>query len=373
VVVGLGLVLVGVRIAAAEGTPTADDQSDHPATRRRRPPPPPPEPPPPREPQAPVELGEEPSGFARFGRGQTTVPPEEQLPLPDRWRAGWPSYQRYPTATGESLYRRGSLWNPYDLNVLKGDYPIYGQHIFLITTLQSDTLVEGHKLPVPSGVSAARPDSEDFFGEGEQAVVNQNFITTFELFHGNAAFKPRDWEIRVTPVFNFNYVDTQENGLLNVDVRHGTDRFDGHIGLQELFGDWKIADVSPYYDTVNVRGGIQGFVSDFRGFIFAEFQPGLKLSGNWAANRWQWNVAYFRLLEKDTNSGLNTIFADRHQNVVVADVFRQDTIWQGYTAQLSLHYNGDDPTRHFDNNGNLTRPAAAGDVREHAIQVGYLG
>ena len=377
--ISLTLLLLG---SAAAGTRPRRHRAVHAATRRRhgetatprrRAPPERPVPPAPPAPQPPVRVTGEPTGFARFGRGPETVPAVEQLPLPDRWRAGWPRYERYPGATGESVYRRGTVWNPYDLNLLKGDYPILGRHVFLVTTLRSDTLVEGHRLPVPSGVSAARPDSEQFFGKGEQLAIDQNFIVSLELFHGDAAFKPRDWEVRVTPVFNLNYVDTRENGLVNVDVRRGTDRLDGHVALQELFGDWKIADVSPYYDTVNVRGGIQGFVSDFRGFLFADFQPGLKLSGNRAANRWQWNLVYFRQLEKDTNSGLDTVFADRHQNVAIANVLRQDTFWPGYTAQLSAHYNGDDATRHFDENGFLVRPAAIGDVRPHAVRVGYLG
>ncbi len=347
--------------------------AETPATKRRRPAPPRPTPPAPPPAVPPIHVDEEPAGFARFGHADDTVPAVEQLPFPDRWRAGWPRYQRYPGATGESIYRRGSIWNPYDLNLLKGDYPIAGDHLFLATTLLSDTLVEGRRLPVPSGVGAARADSEPFFGRPEQLGVAQRFVVSLDLFHGDAAFKPRDWAVRVTPVFDLNYAGTAENGLVNVDVRDRTDRVDSHVALQELFADWKIADVSPHYDTVGVRGGIQSFTSDFRGFVFTDFQPGLKLAGTAAANRWQWNVAFFRFLEKDTNSGLNTVFADRHQNVAVANVYRQDTLWPGYTAQLSAHYDGDDATRHFDDNGFLTRPAAVGDVRPHAIQVGYLG
>src|SRR6266446_5093020 len=329
--------------------------------------------PPPAPPQPPIPVTEEPTGFAGFGGRVRELPPAEEVPIPDRWRTGFPSYDRYGHYPGEYPFTRGHLWDPYDLNMLKGDYPIVGQHTFLDLTLQSDTVIEGHRVPVPSGVSAERADSENFFGHGEQLAVNQDFRVTIDLFHGDAGFKPRDWELRASPVFNLNYLATRETGLVNIDVREGTDRLDGHIALQELFGDWKVADVSPYYDTVNVRGGIQAFLSDFRGFIFSDFEPGLKLSGNYASNRYQWNLAYFRPLEKDTNSGLNTVFKDRQQNVIIANLFRQDTLWPGYTAELSLHYNGDDASRHFDNNGFLVRPAWIGDARPHDIRVGYLG
>ncbi len=78
------------------------------------------------------------------------------------------------------------------------------------------------------------------------------------------------------------------------------------------------------------------------------------------------------MLEKDTNSGLNR-FDTRHQNVYIANIFRQDFIRKGYTIQASLHYNDDRRSIEFDRNGFLVRPALIGDVRPHAIKVGYIG
>src|SRR5439155_22391177 len=88
--------------------------------------------------------------------------------------------------------------------------------------------------------------------------------------------------------------------------------------------------------------------------------------------RLQYSAAYFSMLEKDTNSGLNR-FDTRHQNVYVANIFRQDFIRKGYTIQGSLHYNDDRRSVKYDRNGFLVRPAFIGDVRPHAIKVGYLG
>ncbi|HLY37875.1 MAG TPA: hypothetical protein VKU61_07555 [Candidatus Binatia bacterium] len=343
------------------------------ATPRRLPTPTPPEPPPPAAPEPPVAETEEPTGFARFTPGPQSYEPEPAIPLPDRWRIGWPDIERYPGTSHEVPYVRGHWWDPYNLSVLKGDYPILGQHTFLAFTARSDTLLEGRRLPTPSDVSSARADSPEFFGRGEQFFFEQNFLLSFELFHGNAAFKPRDWEIRATPVFNMNYLHAEENGVVNIDPRRGTDRFDGHVAFQELFGDAKLADVSPYYDTVDARAGIQGFTSDFRGFLFSDFSPGLRLFGNYDANRTQWNLVYFRQLEKDTNSGLNTLFSDRKQNIAIANITRQDFLWPGYSAQLSLNFNDDEPSRHYDENGFLVRPANIGDSTRHAVRVGYLG
>jgi hypothetical protein len=78
------------------------------------------------------------------------------------------------------------------------------------------------------------------------------------------------------------------------------------------------------------------------------------------------------MLEKDTYSDLNT-FDDRRQNIVIANLFKQDFLTKGYTAQWSLHANFDDGGTHYDKNDNLTRPELLGDVRPHSLEAVYLG
>ena len=314
---------------------------------------------------------EPPLGFA--GRRRANLPAEPAVPIEDRWRIGFPTWERYPGQSGEYPYSRGHWWDPYNQNVLKGDYPILGNHTFLALTAISDTLIEGRRVPVPSNVSAASPAQFEFFGRGDQLFIDQNFPITLELFHGDTAFKPRDWSIRATPVFNINYLDARETGLVNIDVRQGTTRTDDHIGFQELFGELHLADVSPYYDFVSLRAGIQGFTSDFRGFVFSDNQPGVRLFGNFESNRDQWNLAYFYTLEKDTNSGLNTMFKRRDQQVAVANVLRQDFIWPGYTTQLSALWNHDEASFHLDENGFPARPAPIGTFQRHEINAVYFG
>jgi hypothetical protein len=78
------------------------------------------------------------------------------------------------------------------------------------------------------------------------------------------------------------------------------------------------------------------------------------------------------MLEKDTNSELNTRDF-RDQTVFVANLFRQDTKWKGYTTQFSFHFNNDRPSRHFDENDFLVRPALVGDVAQHGVKAAYFG
>jgi hypothetical protein len=307
------------------------------------------------------------------------LPPADQVfhPEPDRWLITMPDWDRYGTG-GEHPYVKGRLWDPFDRNKLKGDVPIFGQRTFFILTGISDTFFDGRRLPTPSDVSTARPGSSDFFGKGEQAFVDQVFLFSFDLFHGDTSFRPVDWRIRVTPTVSLNYLDVRELGIVNIDVRAGTTRLDSHLGLQEAFAEVKLHDLSSNYDFVSIRAGIQGFNSDFRGFIFVEEQPGVRLFGNYDSNHWQYNLAYFNFLEKNTNSGLNSM-ALRNQQVIIANVYRQDFLFQGYTTQLSVHYNIDQATIHYDDNGFLVRPAPVGSVvsnnmvQPHSIHAVYLG
>jgi hypothetical protein len=308
-----------------------------------------------------------------------TFPPDGEVfqAEPNRWRVTMPDWDRYGTG-GEHPYVKGSKWDPFDRNKLKGDVPIFGQQTFFNFTALSDTLIDGRRLPVPSGISTASPGTSDFFGKGEQLFLDQLFLFSFDLFHGDAAFRPVDWRIRVTPVISLNYLDVQELGIVNIDVRDGTTRLDSHLGFQELFGEVKLHDLSSNYDFVSVRAGIQEFNADFRGFLFVDEQPGVRFFGNLDSNRWQYNLAYFNLLEKNTNSGLNT-FARRKQQVIIANVYKQDFLFQGYTAQFSVDYNDDAPSIHYDDNGFLVRPSPIGvvisnnEIKPHAIHVGYLG
>src|SRR5882672_11029561 len=79
-----------------------------------------------------------------------------------------------------------------------------------------------------------------------------------------------DTAIKISPTLSLpNYLNARENGVVNIDVRRGTNRTDTQISLEEAFGEVKLADVSANFDFVSARVGIQPFVSDFRGFIFS--------------------------------------------------------------------------------------------------------
>ncbi|HEV8058544.1 MAG TPA: hypothetical protein VGP68_01645 [Gemmataceae bacterium] len=309
-------------------------------------------------------------------------PREEQetddfVPMEDRWRSGFPSWDRYGNGNPlnqDTPYQTGAWWNPYRQNVLKGDYPIIGQHTFLEVTASTTMLLEERQTPIATSPfeSTANPNSPEFFGRPNQFFYTQLFSLSLDLNHGDAGFKPTDWRVKITPIFDVNYLAVDELAVVNPDVTKGTTRGRTYFSLEEYFVEKKIADLSPDYDFVSVRVGSQPFTSDFRGFIFSDTNRAARLFGTLNGNRDQFNVIIFDQQEKDTNSELNT-FSMRHQQVFIANYYRQDFIFPGYTAEASFHFDHDQPTFKFDNNDFLVRPDPDGVFSPHEVDVAYLG
>ncbi|MFT4570620.1 MAG: hypothetical protein ACI91F_001497, partial [Candidatus Binatia bacterium] len=301
-------------------------------------------------------------------RVPTTAPagtPPDFISIPDRWRII------------ESVGVHERWYDPYNQNTLKGDRPIDGKDLFLELGLVWDTLVESRSIPVGRGIQSTDDAGDlDVFGTGDFLIFNQNLILEGVLFKGDTTFRPPDWELRATVVVNDNYVDAGERSLLNIDPERGSQRNSAHFAIQELLVDWHLGNKSHYYDFDSVRFGIQEFISDFRGFLYEDSQPGVRLFGNFFENRMQYNMAWFHRLEKDTNSGLNTIFNERADDVFVGNVYYQDFLRKGFTASALLLYNRNregDRKPFFNDNGFLERPASIGDERPHNYDVYYLG
>ncbi len=285
------------------------------------------------------------------------------VPIPDRWRLL------------EGLGIKGKWYDPYNNNVLKGDKPIFDDW-FVLLNIISDTIYEPRAFPVPLGIATTkRRDRNDLFGDPDQTVFNQNLITNLTIVKGNTAYKPPDWEFRLTPVFNYNYVKVEELGILKRAPDRGTDRSDKHIGLQEAFVDYHIRNVSDRYDFDSIRVGIQPFNFDFRGFLFQDNQFGVRFFGTRNNNIFQYNLAWIRRLEKDTNSGLNDISEDnREDDTFLANLYYQDFPVLGFVSQATIAYNRNrEESFFFDDNDFIQRPASLGLERPREYDVTYLG
>ena len=315
--------------------------------------------------------------------GPSSVAPTESqstghfVPIEDRWRIGSPTWDRYGKGhpVGDDYpFVQGAWYDPFNQNVLKGDFPIAGQDTFLKFQFKQLNLFEYRQTPIPTTPFEAtqNPSENEFFGNPNQFFFTQYNSAAFDLFKGDAAFKPVDWRLRMNVIFNQNYLKVQELGVVSPDVRKGTNRHKTDWALEEWFYETKIADMSPNYDFISVRAGSQPFTSDFRGFIFSDINRGVRLFGNRLSNQDQYNVIFFDQTEKDTNSLLNT-FDDRHQNTLIMNYYRQDFVFPGYNSELSFHYNRDEASTKFDRNGFLVRPDPVGVFSPHQVDSYYLG
>ncbi len=307
------------------------------------------------------------------------VSTEERFqPVEDRWRMGFPDYDRYGKGhPSQDDYPgiEGRWWDPYNQNVLKGDYPIIGRDIFFRVTGRNQTLFEGRQLPTPTTPFEATrdPGTAEFFGDPDQYAFNQNNSLSLEFFKGSSTFRPVDWRIKSTLIYNLNHLVADELAVVTPDVRDGQSRFRQYLTMEEWFLEAKLLDTSPTYDFASGRIGSQFFTSDFRGFVFSDTNRGVRLFGTRLANRDQYNVVWFDQTEKDTNSTLNRLTKDRDQHTWIANYYRQDFLFPGYTANASFHANEDKSSIEFDRNGFLVRPDPAGVFAPHDVQSYYFG
>ncbi len=347
--------------------------------------------------------------------------PDHTSPVENRYLVPPGRWDRYEDPRiAETPYQEATpyLWHPYYQSKLKGDIPVYGQDIFASLTFQHTLDLEVHEIPIPSGVSTARPYSSEFYGRGDQEVVVTNTSLTLDLFRGETSFKPVEWLFRIQPVFNTNYISGYETTVISPDPRglakstnpppsfsflgnpglvnpgdldifldqllspastdlhrtDATDRFENYLALQQFFFEAHLLDLSENYDFAALRTGTQIFNADFRGHVFFDSNWGYRLFGNLGKNRLQYNLALFDLFEKESFSELNT-WDDRDQNVFVANLYCQDFLFEGYTAQLSFLANHDKGGGRlvYDSAGNIVRPSPIGTIAPHEIEAYYLG
>lgn len=290
--------------------------------------------------------------------------------FPDRWRIV------------EAIGIKENLLDPYNgHNRLKGDRPMFGEDWYLAFIGISDTVFEPRSFPLPvGGPVTARPESLNTFGSPKTEIWAQTFALETVLYKGNTTFKPPDWEFRFTPAFNVTRVSADERGLLRAPADASKVRYDSAVGLQAAFVDRHLRNVSPNYDFDSIRVGIQPFTSDFRGFLLNDAMFGARLFGIRSNNRYQYNLAWFRRLDKDTNSGLNDVFSRglasfRDDDVFAANLYVQDWPTLGFFTQGTVIHNRnrEGGQIQYDDNGIIQRPVSLGVERSGDYDVTYLG
>ena len=291
--------------------------------------------------------------------------PREKISIPDRWRL-----------IDTLGLVDDNIYDPYNHNTYKGDKPIHDDWFLQLNAI-SDTVLELRDIPTPVGPSTSENSGAvDTIGSGEQSIFAQNLILSAVYYKGDTIFRPPDYEYRFTGVVNYNRVDVDERRALHIDPDDGTTRTDSHFGVQDMYVDVHLRNVSERYDFDSVRFGVQPITADFRGFLFIDNPFGVRLFGTRDNNIYQYNLAWFRRIEKDTNSGLNDLSEGlRDDDIFLANLYRQDYPVLGFNSEVVLLHNrnSEDSEFQFDNNGFLVRPASLGFEQLRSYDVTYLG
>ena len=198
---------------------------------------------------------------------------------PNRWFIDYPKWQRYMDVSTETPYQYDTprLFHPYQQSKLKGDVPIIGEDIFLDITAKDFALFEFRKLPTAAGSARRGRMSRKSLAAGIRGPSITMPRSRVNLFRGETSFKPVEWALRVTAVYNQNFQWVNENNLLSPDPR-GPDYHDSK-GNPDT---GKIQAIPGSSSDVNPRPGIPApFTKTVNpGDVFNYLAPQLQPLGN---------------------------------------------------------------------------------------------
>lgn len=250
--------------------------------------------------------------------GEKPAPPPDIIPDPDRWRRLEPQ--------GLGLAPRSPLYDPYSPNILKGDYPLFGDKIFFAGTATVDFFTDVKR-------------NLDYFQNNRIRNVpfydhnwfNQiTSVLAVEIFHGDTVFAPKDWSIKVSGVGRWRCGD-----LNATDFGCGDD-----YRLLETFGEVKLFEIGNTFDPTSVRAGLQAFNSDFFGFIYNDTQPGFRLFSEINRNQFKVNLAFFERLNQEKLSALKE-FKLRDMRMGIVSFQWDDFIFPGFNILPNVVWSND--------------------------------
>jgi len=272
-------------------------------------------------------------------------PPEDTEPLrqrpgeglPERLQAPECDPTRLPTPSAsplsgtipvdrwriiDSLGHPDNRLDPYATNnPLKGDRPIWSGDKFSVLTLTSNSLVESRRVPATLNATTGQLDGV------QQSFISQTATLDAVLYQGDTIFRPPDYQLRLTPTFNYSATNSGATRTTTTSV-----------GAQALFFEKHLRDVSAQYDFDSVRVGIQPVTSDFRGFVLADQPLGIRFFGTRDNDIFQYSAGWFRRLPKNP-ARQNQLDAGIPANdLVMANLYVQDLGRPGLTSELVFIY-----------------------------------
>jgi hypothetical protein len=211
-------------------------------------------------------------------------------------------------------------------NPLKGDWPVLGGDKFFSVSAVSGTLIEERRIAsAATGVPDAHGPRTATQGE---LFFNQSLSLDAVLYRGDTVFRPPDWQTRFTAVLSKSGVHAG-GSTVNANT----------AAVQALWFEKHLRDVSVHDDFDSARVGIQPLTSDFRGFLVSDQPLAARLFGTRDNNVFQYNLALFRSLRKNSVSLNDLGAALPHNDVLLGNLYWQDFPRSGITSVFVAAYN----------------------------------
>jgi hypothetical protein len=262
--------------------------------------------------------------------GASPVPASQQAPseirtIPSRWRSFDPSGQQ-----PEYTFR---IYDPYHQNILKADFPVAGNWFLELNALNTFVYKSRRNLDF-SNVFADQIRLGNLEFVRHNHFRNENLIFGLEWRRFDDVFFPSDFRIRLNGVFDYR-------ADLNAFLRHANTEpflFDAFVDVK-LFDFGGEEDGHDNFDLMFLRGGIQGFRSDFHGLIFNDAGLGGRIFGELKKNRLRYDFLWLKLFQKDPATGFISFSRPSAHNVAIGRFTWEDFLVLGWNSEWSLHYN----------------------------------
>jgi len=229
--------------------------------------------------------------------------------VPDRWRL----VEELGLSRRLARFYQGN-------NPLKGDRPAFGDDGFFSVSAVSGSLLEERRI---ASTAAGVPDNRGprTATQGE-LFFNQSLSLDAVLYRGDTVFRPPDWQTRFTTV-------SRKSG-----VRTGGSTDNANTAaVQALWvREASARSLGATMTSTSARVGIQTVDQrTFAAFLLSDQPVAARLFGTRDNNIFQYNLAVFRSLRKNSVS-LNDLGASLpHNDAVLANVY-----WQDFPARHHL-------------------------------------
>jgi len=254
-----------------------------------------------------------------------TQGPSEIKPVATRWRAY--DLQGHP----EYTFR---IYDPYHQNILKADYPLQGNWFLEVNAFNNLTYKSRRNLDF-SSVFSDQITAGTLKFVGHNHFWNENILFGTQVQHNDDTFVPSNFKFRVNGVTDYK----RDINAFNDGSNISSHLFDAFVDLQ-LHDFGPRVDGHSNFDLLFLRGGLQGFKSEFHGLVFNDVGLGGRVFGELKRNRLRYDFAYFKLFQKNPVSGFIDFSVPSSHQVAIAR-FSWDDLMPGWNSEWTFHYNRD--------------------------------